>query len=407
MERLAKPRCTVVVAVTMAAMALAGAAAMAISAGAALPAGDESSQVLRLPDLPRGYLGVELREEAGTAPLCTPLTEPEDTPPRMLRFIHRYHPEGCIAAYGRLFTPPGEAPGPEYVGTGVLAAHSDREAGAAWAVLPEMLGRLNGDRIPVEATAPVRIGAATRVFHTRLRVGSGRVRNKLASFLAWRSGTTLATVLVTGSSYAADDRIAAEYAKRQQVHIASPTPYTEAELFDGDVPLDNPALDLPVYWLGRNFLPGAGLPSNRLFDSGLVGKAIPEKHEDGFAEGPQPPLYVRYENIRLDTWTPADWHVYAGSATGRAITAWKCTQTREVSIPGGTATVFGGYKRDFKRCPKQAPRAFTAWVHVGGVIVVVNAPFAADSIELVNPYSSFAGMEAIVGALQLRPAPTY
>ncbi|MGN6202324.1 MAG: hypothetical protein ACTHNY_07960 [Solirubrobacterales bacterium] len=69
----------------------------------------------------------------------------------------------------------------------------------------------------------------------------------------------------------------------------------------------------------------------------------------------------------------------------------------------GTATIFGGYKKDYNRCPKKPPRAFTAWVDVGGVKVVVNSPLAPDFVETVNPYGSFAGMEAIVRALTLRP----
>lgn len=378
---------------------------VAVAVGAGRPGSDQASQVLRLHDLPVGYLGLELEEERGQAPLCLALTEPEDTPPRMLRFVRRFHPEGCVAGYARIFTPPGRKPGPEFVATGVLAAHSGREASAAWAVLPEMLGRLTGDRSPREVKPPMKVGGASRSFHTRPSFyGRGGRR---ASFFVWRSGTTLAAVLVLGPSFSGDDLLAAEYARLQQRHIAAPTPYINAELFDGEVPLDNPAIGLPVYWLGRNFEPGAGLPPNRLFDSGFTAKATPERHEAGFAEGPQPPLYIRYENLRLDTWSRTDWHVFAGSATGRAITGWKCTQTREISIPGGTATIFGGYKRNFQHCPQRPPQAFTAWVRVGGAIVVVNPPFAGDSIELVNPYGSFAGMEAIVRALHLRPAPTY
>ena len=155
------------------------------------------------------------------------------------------------------------------------------------------------------------------------------------------------------------------------------------------------------YWLGRNFRLSSGLPDNRLFDSYFTGKAGPETF-DGFAEGPSAPLSIRYTNIQLDTWTPATWSVFAGSKTGKAITSWKCTQTRTIALPDGTATIFGGYKKNFKQCPGEAPKAFTAWVDTGGVKVVVNAPFAADFIEVVNPYGSFKGMEAIIHGLTRR-----
>ena len=44
-------------------------------------------------------------------------------------------------------------------------------------------------------------------------------------------------------------------ARRQQAHIASPTPYTEAERDTLEVPLDTPETDFPVRWLGRTFNP--------------------------------------------------------------------------------------------------------------------------------------------------------
>jgi hypothetical protein len=211
-----------------------------------------------------------------------------------------------------------------------------------------------------------------------------------------------------GASFATNDRVAAELAPLQQAHIRKANPYTKAERSDAEVGLDDPAIEIPVYWLGRTFRPGGGLPPNRLFQSGYLGEALPEEPVGmGSAEAPQPPLIVDYRNIRLDTWTPETWHVFADSATAKVITTWKCTQTRTVTIPGGSATIFGGYKEDYARCPKRAPSAFTAWVDVAGVKVVVNSPPASDFIETVNPYGSFKGMEAIVGALRERPKPLY
>jgi hypothetical protein len=229
---------------------------------------------------------------------------------------------------------------------------------------------------------------------------------KKASYLVWRSGTTLATVLAVSDSFATSDEVVADLAPRQQKQVLEPTPYTKAERYDGEVGLGDPAIPFPVYWLGRKFQPGGGLPSNELYESGYRGKPRPEKTR-GIEEAPGGLLVANYTNIWLDTWTNETWPVYADSKAGRAITSWKCTRTRTVALPEGTATIFGGYDSDFKSCPKGAPEAFTAWVDVGGVKIVVDAPFAADSIETVNPYGSFAGMEAIVRALKVRPRPLY
>jgi hypothetical protein len=388
-------------------LALLGALAALVLGGAdAAPrhGPNQTRLILRLNDLPAGYLKLDLQEEQGERIFCSPLHHVEDTPPRIAKLVDRFHPRGCVGTYYRLFTPPGQPPGPVVVGTGVLSLGSDEGANAAWKAAPELLALLSRGRKPRLVPGSEEIGSATELFHARETPRFYPLYRKIApraSFLVWRSGNTLAIVMTIGDSFADIDSAAAELARRQQAHIRNPTPYTLAERFDGEVPLDDPAIDVPVYWLGRNFHPGDGLPDNRLFDSYFTGKATPETF-DGFAEGPGAPLNIRYETIRLGTWTPATWSVFAGSKTGKAITSWKCTQTRTIALPEGTATIFGGYKENFKRCPDEAPKAFTAWVDIGGVKVVVNAPFAADFIEVVNPYGSLKGMEAIVRGLTRR-----
>lgn len=358
--------------------------------------------ILRLSDLALGYLNIELQEEQGDRIYCSRLTHPEDTPARMGRFIDRFHPRGCLGGYSLLYTPPGEEEGAKLIGTGALPLRSDAAADAGWKVVPEMLGRLMS-KPPHEVKAKERIGKATRLFHVKARRVRGGIGGK-ETFLVWRSGNTLAAVLAIGDSFAETDREAAALARLQDVHIRRPSRYALAERFDGEVPLDDPKVNVPVYWLGRNFRPGGDLPDNRLFDSYFTGRATPETHEKfGGAEAPGAPLYIRYGNIRLATWTAANWHVFADSASGKAITSWKCTQARTIPLAEGTATIYGGYKENYKRCPKGAPKAFTAWVDVGGVKVVVNPPPAPDFIEIVNPYGSFEGMEAIVHSLTLRP----
>jgi hypothetical protein len=389
------------------AMALlaAGAAIFLLLGSAAASPGRGSNPawlILRLSDLTLGYLNVELQEEQGDHIYCSRLTHPEDTPKKMGRFIDRFHPRGCLGGYSRLYTPPGQEEGPELIGTGSLPLQSDAAADAGWKVVPEMLGRLMSNP-PHEVKAKERIGGPTRLFHANAPRILRSTDSKEAS-LVWRSGNTLAAVMVVGDSFAEVDRQAAALARLQDAHIRKPARYTLAERFDGEVPLDDPKVDLPVYWLGRNFRPGGGLPDNRLFDSYFTGKATKEAHyKFSGAEAPGAPMNIRYANIWLNTWTPANWHVFARSETAKAIVTWKCTQTRTIPLAEGTATIYGGYKRDYKRCPKGPPQAFTAWVDVGGVKVVVNSPPAPDFIETVNPYGSFEGMEAIVRSLTPRP----
>jgi hypothetical protein len=368
---------------------------------------DQTRLILRLTDLPLGFVNYASWEggEPGD-PYCSRLSNPPGTPPKLAEFVAEFHPRGCIATYGRSFTPPGEPPTPELVGTGAMALGSSEAASRGWAAAPILLSALSQGRVPGRVGTTTKVGDATRLFHTRKVPYLFRAAGRAGSFLVWRSGKTLAVVMVIGDSFAQNDAFAAELAQRQQAHILKPTPYTQSERFDGEVGLEDPAIDIPVYWLGRNFKPGGGLPPNRLYASGYSGEPLPETTR-GIKEAPGAPLVVDYANIWLGTWTPATWGVFANSKTAHIVTSWKCTKTRTVALTEGSATVFGGYNRNFKRCPHRAPDVFTAWVDIGGVTVVVNAPPAPDFIETVNPYGSFKGMEAIVRALHLRPRPTY
>jgi hypothetical protein len=379
---------------------------LAAAAAAALSAGPNQTQlILRLSDLPPGYLNVALQEEQNDETYCARLTDPEDTPPKLARFVVRYHPRGCIGAYSSLYTVPGQEFAPPLVGTGVMALKSKQAADAGWAVVPLLLGRLMNDRVPRELPAPERIGAATRLFHSKTR---GRASGRTTSFLAWRSGATIANVMVGANSFAEGDRIAAELARRQQAHIRRPTRYTGAERFDGDVPLDDPALEVPVYWLGLDFRPGHGLPSNRFFDGYALEPYAPTGESSiGTEEAPGSVLGLRYSNFAIDSWSAATWPLYLEAPVSRVLTAWHCTETRTIRLPnGGTATIYGGYRRDYKRCPDKAPSAFTAWVEIGGMHLVVNTPWRPNDI-FHTPYDSFAGMAAIVRGLELRPKPAY
>jgi hypothetical protein len=378
-----------------------------VLAGIAVARGtNQTEMVLRLTDLPPGYMNQALQEGLEDEPYCARLTDPEDTPPKLSRFVRRYHPKGCVGVYYSRYTVPGQEFAPLTVGTGVLALDSKRAADAGWSVVPVLLGRLLDDKLPRELPAPVRIGKATRLFHSKESDPEEEART--ASFLAWRSDNTIATVLVVATSFAEGDRIAAELARRQQAHISKPTPYTGAERFDGDVPLDDPALQVPVYWLGLNFVPDHGLPSNRFYDATAPEPYAPTgKSSIGLEEGPGAVLFLRYENFAIDSWSAATWPLYLKAPVSRVLTTWHCTEARTVALPsGGTATIYGGYRRNYKRCPDKAPTAFTAWVEIGGMHVVVNAPWSPTDI-FHTPYDSFAGMEAIARGLQLRPKPVY
>jgi hypothetical protein len=405
--RIASIALVLVLAVALGIVLLGGSSSDA-AGGYRPPKVNQSEMVLRLTDLPpgfgNGYLGEGTRDDGL---FCEAFSDPSAQHGALVGFVRRYRPSGCIAAYDSRYEIPGGQPVAPVVFSGVLALGSPAAAGDAWDLVPALLGRAVFGGSPREVETSLRVGARTRLFHTARAWFPYLIRGKhKASLLAWRSDNTIAVVVAMGGSVATNDRFVAELAPRQQAHILEPTPYTAAERSDAEVGLDDPAIDLPVYWLGRNFRPGHGLPDNRLFRSYYSSKPFPETDGE-VSEKPYGPLGVAYENIWLDTWTPATWSVFANSRTGRAITSWKCTRTRTIPLAEGTATIFAGYKMNFRRCPNEKRRVFTAWVDLGEVRIVVNSPPAWDFIETVNPYGSFEGMEAIVRGLRLRPKPTY
>jgi hypothetical protein len=253
--------------------------ALAPAAAGAVPrkGPDQTRLLLRLPDLPYGYMVSEGDEGAEEFLLCPTLGSDafEDISPRLERFLHRFHPHFCVTAYEQLFTPPETAPGPAWVVSAAMALDNDRVTDVAWSVAPELLEALFGNELQMHETeSGIGVGDASKLFHVtsrRFHYLSGRVSDVL-----WRSGNTLAMVGAIGPRPGENDRQAAELAQLQQAHIERPTRYTRTERFDGEVPLDDPALKQPVYWLGKTFRP-AGLPAVRFEEAEMT--EIPRPRE--------------------------------------------------------------------------------------------------------------------------------
>lgn len=371
---------------------------------------DQTEMVLRLSDLPPGYVNGYLGEGFDDGdPRCSAVKDPPGAPARLSEFVEAYHPSGCVAAYGALWTFPGEPPVASTVASGVMALGSAEAADAAWEAAPTvLLGRVFPRSEPTEVQTSAKVGSRTRLFHTRATLPYSFGGNTKASFLLWQTHNTMALVMAVGKSYKTTDRVTAELAPRQEQRILEPTPFKQSERYDGEVGLDDPEIDIPVYWLGRTFRPGEGMPPNKLFESYWRGKPEAERSRSGRFFSPQAPagpLTIRYYNFRLDTWTPSTWHVFAGSKSARALTTWKCTEIRAIKLPEGSATIFGGYAKDFKDCPSKPPTRFIAWVDLGGVKIVVNPPESAEGGLSNTPYDSFAGMAAIARGLKLRQQP--
>jgi hypothetical protein len=363
-----------------------------ISAGAARSPEEPAERlVLRLTDLPRGYFPLDFSEGANLELICEEL-EPADPGPRLASFVRRFSPEGCLGLYLRAYRVPGAGPSSQVVGTGAMDVGNAAAADEGFALAGALLAKLTEE--PLEEVAPSEtIGEASRLFHWKRVPGLFRNGHHLGSFLVWRSGNVLAAAFATGNSLAISDEIVTDLARRQQAHVANPTPYANAERDTSEIFLDDPGLKIPVYWLGRVFDPGHGLPPARLESS-----------------------YPRSENLRgqkleiayshdvyLSSWTRKGWKRFLQTPRGRIFRTWRCTKSTQVDIPGGHATVFAAY-RSFETCPNRRPDFFFAFAYFGNTVVSVNfagCEWCLD--EARGPYNSLRGMKAIVRGLTLRP----
>jgi hypothetical protein len=235
---------------------------------------------------------------------------------------------------------------------------------------------------------------------------SGRVgRPRPGAVVLWRSGSTLALLLVGGLPGPAAEQEALRLAAIQQQRIATPTPIRPGENDDLEVPLDNPRLGIGVRWLGRRFDPPGPLP--RLALTGAEGPIRP-------GEGPGGRVSLDYGmhpfdiDAHLDLWRPRAWQRSARTRFGRLVWDERCVRSDRLTVPGGRAVIYAGYERPPASCGTARPDRFIAHVFFDHMTVTVNAAGCWRCREWGGPYDSLAGMRMIVRALRVReptPAP--
>lgn len=294
---------------------------------------------------------------------------------------------GCFATYVRVF-PLGDSPAYHVVGTGAIDTGNSTVAMAGLAVAPQLLSHMFSDELPEEVPPPETIGEETRLFHIADFPIFGDEHPE-ASLLGWRSGDVLAAIFVQGGDAGANDREAIELARIQQQRIENPTPYTPAERYDREAGFEDPAIKVPIYWLGRAW------PPARLIGGGAVGTLI-----DGL---PGQKLGIYYsDSIRLATWTATGWERFSKTRQGKQMIGWHCTEAKEVSLAEGSATLYAAYAKDFKTCPPSAPPRHFAVAELGDTVVTVNflSCRTCNPIDYDTPYNTTAGMRAVVKALK-------
>jgi hypothetical protein len=222
----------------------------------------------------------------------------------------------------------------------------------------------------------------------------GRGLNNPATGVVWRHGSVVAVLVVEPAKGDA----ARELAKKQQRRLERPSPPSPQERDnDAALQLDDPALELPVYWLGRTFDPPGALPPLEL-ELAKVG-----------GNGPGQSVQLWYRGgVTLDTWEPEAWKRFRRTRLGRLIWDSPCARKRGVAIDRWRAEIFQGYgdPNPVERpCPKRPSDRVLAHVYHDNVIVAVNMPYCyvcARPAPGRNPYNTVEGVEAVVRSLRLR-----
>jgi hypothetical protein len=384
----------------------------ALDGAGASPQAESSAQapvlakrlLLRLHDLPLGYRLLNFSSPDQSLRLfgCSRLV-PADPRPRLASFLRQYRPRGCMAVYLRLFEIPGGGPAPFLVGSAAAELGSVKGAEEGLAVSRELIAHLTDDELPEEVQPAENIGDATRLFHWGENGFLGQ--DEALSIVVWRWGSSVAVLLTSDERAATADSAALELARRQQKRLEAPTPYTPAELDDTEVALEDPALQVPVYWLDRTFAPGRGLARLRLAEA--------YANAQGDFDDPRAALlysdrlsFDNAEAVELDLWTPRQWK--RQRAEGRLPFELHCETTRTLELAGGRAVVYTGLHPG-RRCGRQGLKVHAAAVHLPGAVVSVETRSICDTCAGGVPdgaYNSFRGMATIARGLVPRVRPS-
>lgn len=346
-------------------------------AAAAAPV-DPPQLVLRPSDLSGGY-SIERNE------LHQPCDRLVGVGPESAALRHLWtslHPNGCSVHMMRLWSAPGQRPGPREVRSLALK-FADANGAAAMLARPRDLA-LFASALPrrdLEVVDPAPAIGDAAVMLAAPRDSSAAV--------IWRSGSLLAAVLVTDRR----DPVATALglAAVQQARMLAPTPLPLGAFDDLEVPLDDPSLPAPVYWLGR------ALPAAGRYPRLPLAEVVQSSRAD-LRRGVRVTLI--YGNLASDAAFPivlfdpkALRRPPLRSGLGHILREY-CPVVERLALPHGRATIFTGRRS----CRHDG----AAVVRLPGVVVVVFPAECGDCRGPVDRYHSRAGLRALVRALRPR-----
>ena len=269
---------------------------------------------------------------------------------------------------------------PGQVLTALFLFESDADAERAWERREQLLGSYNS--IFITRNGPeARSSSSTRAASTTPGAGE-----------TWRDGRLIVAVYEEGLTGDPGRSFARDLAEKQRRRIDSPSEPVAKQEDDREVGLEDPAIAVPVYWLGREFAPER-LPPLELYRGDHLG-----------GSGPGNEVKIDYQgeraSVNLDLWKPADWKTFKTTRLGKMIWSSPCARRSELRVVGGRAEIYGGYGQG---CEGE-PDHWLAHVYYPEVVVAVNMSYCymCGGRSSTDPYNSRAGMEAVVRGLTPR-----
>jgi hypothetical protein len=382
-----------VAAVTLAVLVTGGAAG-----SAATQAADPRPLTLRLTDLPKGWA---VGDDTGCGPMGI-----EGATPEVTKLVLELHPQVCDVEFNKLWG----GSKPFYARSLAMTFEGSGGADRALSATPGMLAYF-GLQGAKPSTTTVSIGDRSQIFVQPKGYPPGPQPSPETA-VAWRSGEVYAFVIASARTQSDATAAAVAYAQVQQARIATPTPVSDADFDDAEVALDDPNIEVPVWWLGRSWDPPGSRPELAVFEAGAGHPrpgALPGQSVDLEYYPPLPWLpSTRGRSARIYIWRPKQWDHWRTKPYGQ--TAWKsvCARSETLHVAAGRAVIWSGWWKtpQTKPCPKGQPDTHFAHVYGRGYVITVNIPLCngrrCERERSTNPYGTVAGLEAVVRALRRR-----
>jgi hypothetical protein len=325
---------------------------------------EPAAMTLRLSDLPQGF---RYGEDRG----CGQVETTEGGVPELDEFLIRSRPRACLGAFAREWGGP-----PRVVQSALFLFDSAEDAQRAWELRKPLFESFARIRLTTERGGGAFDSAGLQ------QLGAGE---------AWRDDRLVVAVYEEGLSGEAGRRFADDLAGKQRQRIRSPSDPLEED--DREIGLDDPAIAVPVYWLGREF-EADGFPTLELYRG---------DHLRG--GGPGNEVKVDYtgdrSSVTLDLWKPDAWRRFKTTRLGRIAWSAPCARRSEVQVEGGRAEIYGGYSS--KGCEGE-PDHWLAHVYYEELVVAVNMAYcyACGGRSADDPYNSRRGIEAVLRGLRRR-----